>query len=133
MATPSEMVVTRESERVGRVKNFELGGRKRGATGPAERDQLHDVYHVASLLRVTTELCDRSSLRFSCATVPRTAATQRSQATRKKRYPAFFKMVVDVGDLSLRVAVVTGCVVVVTGATWLFTVNTTGFIGWWYR
>ena len=132
--------------RGGRTTNYGLGGCKRGATGPKELGYLSGVYHVASLLRATTEWSHSVVTAITLRHRLMYGRAQHLKATRKTPYPTFFivvvvgapvtgAVVVVVGRVVVgapvtgAVVVVVGRVVVVIGATWLFTVSTTGLIG----
>ena len=92
--------------RDGGTKNYELGEGIRGAPSSEELGYLSSVYHVASLLRATTE-CSHSvvtaiSLRHRLVD----GRTQLLKATRNTPYPTFFIVVVVVAPLPRTVVVV---------------------------
>ncbi len=93
-----------------------MGGDKRGAEGPVKLGYLSGVYHVASLLRVTTEWSHSVVTAISMRHRPVYGRAQQLKATRTTPYPAFFiVVVVDLAAVVVVVAVPLARVLVVVG------------------
>lgn len=100
-----------------RQANYGLGGDKRGAECPVKLGYLSGVYHVASLLRATTEWSHSVVTAISMRHRLVYGRAQHLKATRNKAYPAFFIVAVVVVDDVEGVVVVAplGRIVVVVG------------------
>ncbi len=107
-----------------------MGERQRGDRNLGGLGYHTGLYHVASLLRATTEYCHSVVTAISLRGRLINDYAQCSKATRHEPYPALFivvvVVVVVVVGVPLGTVVVVGCVVVVTGVTVLLGFNTTG-------